>query len=223
MDIESGLIGLATVCLVALVIGGVLAIRKKNIAVGVGIFMLAVFASVLVLGLVGPLYLYAQYVPERIQVEIGFIVWEIASLSMAVVYFLQFRKAKIAGNINLNGQAKYAQMSQVVALLIFMYCLLSLITEVNEGEAVKRNVFWWIVMVFLLLIFHYSTEWRQKGFVYRGRSIPFTDVVQARWVGHWTNTTLKVKLANGDELAFIVPAEMAPAIDNYLRANFPNP
>jgi hypothetical protein len=223
MDIESGLIGLATVCLVALVIGGVLAVRKKNIAVGVGIFLIAVFASVLMLGLIGPLYLYAQYVPERIHIKVGFIVSIIAQLSMSVVYFLQFRRIKIAGNIILTGQAKYAQMSQAVAMLIFMYCLLSLITDVNEGEAVKRNVFWWIVMVFLLLIFYYSTEWRQKGFVYRGRSIPFTDVVQARWVGHWTNTTLKVKLANGEELAFTVPAELAPVIESYLRNNFPTP
>ena len=107
-------------------------------------------------------------------------------------------------------------------MFLLAYSMLSRLTDVNEGETLKRNVFWWIVMICLLLFFYYSTEWREKGFVYRGKAIPFTDVVHAQWDGHWSNTRLKIKLKNDEQqLAFAVPAELAPVIENYLQANFP--
>jgi hypothetical protein len=224
MDIEVFLYALATICLIALVVAGILAIRYKNIAGGLGVFLLALFASILTFGLISPIYLYNHYVPEWIQIEVGSIFSIIGSFSLSVVFFLHVRRNKIAGNLVATGQAKYAYLSQGVAMLLLVYCMLSRLTDVNEGEVLKRNVFWWIVEICLLLFFYYSTEWREKGFVYRGKTIPFTDIVHAQWDGHWSNARLKIKLTNNEqELAFTVPAEMAPAIDNYLRANFPHP
>lgn len=224
MDIEIFLYALAIVCLIALVIAGVLAIRYKNVVGGLGVFLLALFASILIFGLVTPIYLYNHYMPEWIQIEVGSVFSIIGPLALSVVFFLHLRRIKIVGNLVANGQAKYAYLSQGIAMLLFLYCILSRLTTVNEGEVLKRNVFWWIVIICLGLFFYYSTEWREKGFVYRGKTIPFTDVVHAQWESQWTKTKLKIKLKNNDQkLAFTVPAEMAPAMDNYLRANFPNP
>ena len=224
MDIESFFYALGAICLIALVIAGILAIRYKNVAGGLGVFLLALFASVLTFGLVSPIYLYNHYVPEWIQIEVGSIFSIIAPFSLSVVFFLHLRRIKKVGNLVANGQAKYAYLSQGVAMLLLAYSMLSRLTAVNEGEALKRNVFWWIVMICFVLFFYYSTEWREKGFVYRGKAIPFTDIVHAQWDGHWSNARLKIKLTNNEqELAFTVPAEMAPVIDNYLRAKFPQP
>ncbi|MEW5940848.1 MAG: hypothetical protein AB1750_14355, partial [Chloroflexota bacterium] len=86
------------------------------------------------------------------------------------------------------------------------------------------NNFWWIVLICFALYWYYSTEWRGSGFVYRGKVIPFTDVVHAQWESQWYKTKLKVKLKNNEqELVLNLPPEMVPAIDNYLRANFPAP
>lgn len=224
MDIESFLYALAIVCLVALVFAVIISIRNKNIGGGLFVLFVALFASILVFGLMGSLYLYNHYMPDWIQIEVGRVFSIITPFSLSVVFFLHLRRIKKVGNLVVNGQAKYASLSQAAAMLLLAYCVITPSVAVNYGEIVKQNVFWWIVTICLSLFFYYSTEWHEKGFVYRGKTIPFTDVAHAQWDGYWSNTRLKIKLKNNEqELAFAVPTEMAPAIDNYLRANFPTP
>jgi hypothetical protein len=67
------------------------------------------------------------------------------------------------------------------------------------------------------------SNYRSNGFVYRGKTVPFSDVELAKWDSSWGKTKLKVKLKNGQDLAINIPPEITPAIDNYLRAKFPHP
>jgi len=229
MDNNISLYVFVTVGLIVLTLSGMFAIRflvrrKKNIARGLLVFFAGLFSLMLIVGLLGSLFLYNYYTPERIQVRVGEFFSIVGPLAMSVVFFLHLRRLKILGNLGINGQAKDASLSQAAAMLLILYCSISREIAVNEDEVVKLNVFWWIVAICLMLLFYYSTKWGGKGFIYRGKAIPFTDVAHAQWDGHWSNTRLKIKLKNNEqELAFTVPAELAPAIDNYLRANFPNP
>jgi uncharacterized membrane protein len=207
MDIEIGLIALATVGLIALVIAGILAIRHKNVAPGLMVVNVVLFASMLTFGMVGSLYLYNHYVPERIQIQVGEFFSIVGPLTMSVVFFLRFRRSKIAGNLVANGQTKNTYLSQGVAILLLLYCIVPQLTDVNQGEVVKRNVFWWIVAICLGLYLHYSTEWCEKGFVYRGKAIPFSDIAHAQWDSQWSKTKLKIKLKNNEhELALNIPS-----------------
>jgi hypothetical protein len=147
---------------------------------------------------------------------------------MSGVILVLGRRSKKAGKLVVNGQSKNAYLAQVVALFLYFYVIFVLNREFSRliGTDYQPysggNNFWWIMIICCALYWYYSTEWREKGFIYRGKVIPFADLAHAQWDSQWTKTKLKIKLANkGQELALNIPPEMAPAIDNYLRANFP--
>jgi hypothetical protein len=126
---------------------------------------------------------------------------------------------------------KNAYLAQGAGMLLYIYIVLALLNDtssrlINTAPQPYSggNIFWWIVIICFALYWYYSPEWREKGFVYRGKAIPFSDIAHAQWESQWYKTKLRIKLKNNEqELALNLPAEMAPAIDNYLRANFPQP
>ena len=237
MDIEDFAIVFVTVGVVALAVGVFFAIRSKSIWTGLGLLIYLLLGSALLLGVLGGfswlINAYRHYVPRLTQIIIDGIVSVLGALTMAGVFIVRGRRSKKAGDLVVNGQSKNAYFAQGAGMLIYFYNLLALmignfsrLIDTTPRPYSGGNNFWWIMLICFALYWYYSTEWRGAGFVYRGKVIPFTDVVHARWEKKslWAKAKLNVKLKNGDqELAFIAPEEMVPAIDKYLRTFFPNP
>jgi hypothetical protein len=231
MDIEGFAIGYVTLCVVALAVGIFAAIRIKSIWVGMAVLIYIFLSSALLLGILGGIvwliYAYHHYVPERTQRIIDLIVLGVGVVIMSGVILVLGRRSKKAGKLVVNGQTKNAYLAQMVAMFLYFYVVFVLNGEFSRLIGVDYQsggkIFWCVVIICCASYWYYSTEWRGSGFVYRGKVIPFTDVIHAQWESQWTKK-LKIKLKNNEqELAFIVPEEMAPAIDKYLRAFFPNP
>jgi len=236
MDIDIKIF-FATIGVVALAIGIFAAIRNKSIGFGLIAFIfLFLFFAITVIPVIGALggvfwliYAYRHYVSVLTQIRIDFLISMISMLTMWGVFLVWGRRSKKAGNLVVNGQTKNAYLAQGAGMLLYIYNFLAKMNDNFSPSIVTTpqpysggNNFLWIVLICFALYWCYSTEWREKGFVYRGKVIPFTDVVHAQWESQWTKTKLKIKLANSEqELAFVISPEMAPAIDNYLRFNFP--
>ena len=231
MDIEFFAIGFVTLCVVALAVGILVAIRSKSIGAGLVMLIYIFLSSALVLGILGGIvwliYAYHHYVPERTQRIIDLIVLGVGVVIMSGVFLILERRSKKVGKLVVNGQTKNAYLAQVVAMFLYFYVVFVLNGAFSSLIGVDYqsggNIFLWVVIVCCVSYWYYSPEWRGSGFVYRGKVISFTDVVHARWESQWTKK-LKIKLKNNEqELTFIAPEEMAPAIDKYLRAFFPTP
>ena len=234
MDIEDFAIVFVTVGVVALAVSIFIAIRSKSIREGLVVLIYLLLGSALLLGVLGGfswlINAYRHYVPRLTQIIIDGIVSVLGALTMAGVFIVRGRRSKKAGDLVVNGQSKNAYFAQGTGMLIYIYNLLALmignfsrLIDTTPRPYSGGNNFWWIMLICFALYWYYFTEWRGSGFVYRGKVIPFTDVVHAQWESQWTKK-LKIKLKNNEqELAFIAPEEMVPAIDKYLRTFFPNP
>ena len=234
MDIEGFKIIFVTLGVGGLAVSAFFAIRSKSIGVGL-VFLIYIFlCSILFLGVLGGfswlINAYRHYVSVLTQIIIDGAISMIGILTMGGVFLVRGRRSKKAGNLVVNGQSKNAYFAQGAGMLIYIYNLLALmignfsrLIDTTPRPYSGGNNFWWIMLICFALYWYYFTEWRGSGFVYRGKVIPFTDVVHAQWESQWTKK-LKIKLKNNEqELAFIVQEEMVPAIDKYLRAFFPNP
>lgn len=230
MDIEDFAIVFITIGVVALAVSIFIAIRSKSIGVGLGMLIYILLSFALLLGVFWLVYAYHHYVSEQTQRLIDLHVTVVGVvIAIGALLVGQYRSKKI-GKLVVNGQTKNAYLAQVVAMFLYFYVMFvfnsafSRLIGVDYQSGGKN--FWWFVIICCALYWYYSTEWRGSGFVYRGKVIPFTDVVHAQWEKEslWGKAKLNIKLRNGDqELAFIVPEEMVPAIDKYLRAFFPTP
>lgn len=237
MDIEGFKILFITVGVVGLALGIFASIRRKSVWVGLIAVIYIFLSSALVFGILGGFfwltYAYRHDVPQLTQIISDTVVSMIGYMTVMGVFLIWGRRSKKAGNLVVNGQTKNAYLAQGVVMLLYAYIILAQLNDTTSRliDTVPQpysggNNFWWIVIMCSALYWYYSPEWRGAGFVYRGKVIPFTEVVHARWEKEslWGKAKLNVKLKNGDqELAFIVPEEMVPAIDKYLRAFFPIP
>lgn len=234
MDIEGFKIAFVTLSVIALALGIFVFISTKNVGYGLGTIIYILLSSALVFGILGGVfwlvYAYHHYISEQTQRLIGLHVLMVGGGMVIGMSLISRRRSKKAGKLVINGQTKNAYLAQGVVILLYVYVILAQLNDTTSIliNTVRQpyfggNIFWWIVIMCSVLYWYYSTEWRGAGFVYRGKVIPFTDVEHAQWESQWTKK-LKIKLKNNEqELAFIVPEEMVPAIDKYLRAFFPNP
>jgi len=228
MDIDIKIF-FVTIGVVALAVSIFIAICSKSIRDGLVVLIYIFLSFALLLGVFWLVYAYRHYVPVLTQITIDGVVSMISVLTMGGVFLVRERRSKKAGDLVVNGQTKNAYLAQVAGMLLYIYNILAWVGSnfswlfvTTPQPYSSGNNFLWIVIICFALYWYYSTEWREKGFVYRGKVIPFTDVVHAQWESQWTKTKLKVKLANSEqELAFVISPEMVHAIDNYLQRNFP--
>lgn len=111
---------------------------------------------------------------------------------------------------------------------MFAYCLLTtlgaLLPRDYVFESYRQNIFWWVVIIYLALYSYYSFEYREKGFVHRGKVILFSNIGYARWENSWTKMKLKVRLKDTkQETTLKIPSGMSALVNNYIKANFPRP
>lgn len=228
MDIESFEIVFATIGVVSLAVAIFVAIRSKSVGSGLIVLIYLLLSFVAISGAVGQLYLYNKYVPEHTRFLIGagmsVIGWLVLSpfLSRYPSYTIKM------GDIVPQGKTIWARYSQNIAFFLGAYCALTMFSDAfydgNLFEAYIRNTVWWILMVCLLIPVYYSLEMRERGMLYRGKVILFSDIEHAEWENWPDKTRLKIRLKNKEQkLTIKTPRELNVPIDNYLRANFPRP
>jgi hypothetical protein len=227
MDIEIWFVALATIGLIALLVIVTLALRKKDIGLG----LIALFAILLFItpwaGGVGILYWYSHHIPEETQATIGGIVLAIGLVALGLFnnYYGLYR---IKAGYTVLGRAGNVRLSQNVLIFLVLYCLLTMASDLFYGtdikESIRQNTVWWVLAIPLAIHVFFSFEFREKGFVYRGKVILFSAIEHAEWENPRDKTKLKIKLTNKErEIVIKTPWELNVQIDNYLRANFPNP
>ena len=231
MDINFWTIGFSTIGLLFLALFIFFSISGKSIWSGLTVvavlFAVLLLIGVPIIGLFGLVLLY-QYIPEKIQIYIGMFFSSIGWLAPGLFSFTHDRRLKAAGNYILKEQMKSAQLVRGAAAFLFMYCqvtvLIDLAYRMHTYESYRRNVFWWIVMMGLALYSYYSFEYREKGFVHRGKVILFSNIGYARWENPWTKMKLKVRLKDTkQETTLKIPSDMSASVNNYVQANFPRP
>lgn len=232
MDINFWTIGFSTIGLLLLILFIYFSISGKSI--WSGLIVVAVLSVMLLLiavpiiGLFGLAFLY-QYVPERIQFHIGLLSTFIGLFFTNVFAFIPSnRRRKMAGDFVDKEQRKIAQLMQGAIWFLFAYCLFTtqgaLLPHDYVFESFRRNIFWWIVIICLVLYSYYLFEYREKGFVHRGKVILFSNIEHAEWADKWNKVKLKVRLKNTqEEIVLKTPLDMSSLIDGYLGKNFPRP
>ena len=230
MDINFWAIGFSTIGLLLLAPFIFSSIRWKSIwgglrAVAVISAMLLLIA-VPIIGLLSLMFLF-PLLPEEIQLNIGFLSTFIGGFLAAVFTYASYRRRKLAGDFIDKERRKIAQLIQGAITFLIMYCSFTvqgaLLPRDYFFESFRRNVFWWIVIICLALYSYYSFEYREKGFVHRGRIILFSNVEHAEWVDRW-KVKLKVRLKKHEaEMTLRIPYEMSVSMENYVKANFPRP
>ena len=230
MDINFWATGFGTIGLLLLALFIFSSIRWKSIwgglrAVAVTSAVL-LFIGVPIIGLLSLMFLF-PLVPEETQLNIGFLSTFIGIFFAAVFTYASYRRRKLAGDFIDKERRKIAQLIQGVITFLIMYCSFTtqgaLLPRDYFFESFRRNVFWWIVIICLALYSYYSFEYREKGFVHRGRIILFSNVEHAEWVDRW-KVKLKVRLKKHEaEMTLRIPYEMSVSMENYVKANFPRP
>ena len=230
MDINFWAIGFSAIGLLLLALFIFSSIRWKSIwgglrAVAVISAMLLLIA-VPIIGLLSLMFLF-PLLPEEIQLNIGFLSTFIGGFLAAVFTYASYRRRKLAGDFIDKERRKIAQLIQGAITFLIMYCSFTvqgaLLPRDYFFESFRRNVFWWIVIICLALYSYYSFEYREKGFVHRGRIILFSNVEHAEWVDRW-KVKLKVRLKKHEaEMTLRIPYEMSVSMENYVKANFPRP
>ncbi|MBI3173749.1 MAG: hypothetical protein HYZ25_08520 [Chloroflexi bacterium] len=227
MDINFWAIGI-TIGLLLLALWIFASIRVKSVWSGfVLAAVLSMLVAVLMIVLFGPIILF-QYIPEKIQFYIGVLSSLIGCLAFALVSLTLGCRLKAAGNYILKEQMKSAQLAQGAAMFLLFYCQITVaidsIYSMNAYESYRRNIFGWIVNICLALYSYYSFEYREKGFVHRGKVILFSNIGYARWENPWTKMKLKVRLKDTkQETTLKIPSDMSALVNNYVKANSPRP
>ena len=113
-------------------------------------------------------------------------------------------------------------------MFLLVYCqvtvLIDSVYRMNAHESYRRNVFWLIVIMGLALYSYYTFEYREKGFVHRGKVILFSNIGYARWENPWTKMKLKVRLKDTkQETTLKIPSDMSASVNDYVKVNFPRP
>lgn len=228
MDINDWTIGFSTIGLLFLVFIIFVSIRMKSIWNGLAVSAAILLGTVPIIGLFGLVILY-QYIPEKIQFYIGVLFTFIGLFFINVFAFIPSnRRRKMAGDFVDKEQRKIAQLIQGAIGFLVMYCLFTtqgaLLPRDYFFESYRRNIFWWIVIICLALYSYYSFEYREKGFVHRGRVILFSNIGYARWENPWTKMKLKVRLKDTkQETTLKIPSDMSASVNDYVKVNFPRP
>ena len=232
MDINFWEIGFSAIGGLFLILFIIFSVREKSLWSGF-VMSLAVSPALLliaapIIGLFGLVILY-QYIPEKIQFYIGVLSTFISLFFINVFAFIpNNRRRKMAGDFVDKEQRKIEQLTQGAIWFLFAYCLLTtlgaLLPRDYVDESYRRNIFWWIVIICLALYSYYSFEYREKGFVHRGKVILFSNIGYARWENSWTKMKLKVRLKDTkQETTLKIPSGMSALVNNYIKANFPRP
>jgi hypothetical protein len=232
MDINFWSIGFGTIGLLLLALFIFFSISGKSI--WSGLIVVAVLSIVLLLiaiptvGLLGLIFVF-PLIPEETQLNIGWF-FTFTGLFCVTVFSIipSIRKRKMAGDFVDKEQRKIAQLTQVAVGFLLQYCSLTVLIDVvhrmNAYESYRRNIFWWIVIICLALYSYYSFEYREKGFVHRGKVILFSNIGYARWENPWTKMKLKVRLKDTkQETTLKIPSDMSASVNDYVKAHFPRP
>lgn len=232
MDINFRTIGFSTIGLLLLALFIFSSIRWKSI--WGGLRAVAVISAVLLLiiipiiGLLSLMFLF-PLVPEGPQLNIGFLSTFIGGFFVTVFSIIpSYRRRKLAGDFIDKERRKIAQLIQGAITFLIMYCSFTaqgaLLPRDYVDESYRRNIFWWIVIICLALYSYYSFEYREKGFVHRGKVILFSNIGYARWENPWTKMKLKVRLIDTkQETTLNIPSDMSASVNNYVKVNFPRP
>lgn len=231
MDINNWTIGFSAIGLLLLALFIFSSIRWKSI--WGGLRAVAVISAVLLLiiipiiGLLSLMFLF-PLIPEETQLNIGFLSTFVGSFFPAVFTYTSYRRLRLAGDFIDKERRKIAQLIQGAIGFLVMYCLFTtqgaLLPRDYFFESYRRNIFWWIVIICLALYSYYSFEYREKGFVHRGKVILFSNIGYARWENPWTKMKLKVRLKDTkQETTLKIPSDMSASVNNYVKAHFPRP
>jgi hypothetical protein len=117
---------------------------------------------------------------------------------------------------------------QIAAGILVLHCLLTMagafIFNTSLEDAIRQNAIWWIFALCLSIASFFSFELREKGMVYHGRTILFSDIEHAEWKNLKDKTKLKIRLKNKEkEFTIKTPWKLITPIDNYVKSNFPRP
>jgi hypothetical protein len=256
MEIEIVLIALATVGLIALVLAVFVSIRDKKVVSGVILIGWIILFSLLFspyVGVAGLLRWYSQNMPNDTQIVFGRIALICGMLSLGSFAQIEAYRMKKIGNASPSGITGSSKTWRGVMRFLVLYSFLTMFSDLfygaNIDESIRRNIIWWVLAVCLLIHLFFSFEFREKGFVYRGKVILFSNIEHAEWENLRDKTKLKIRLKGvepepenqtlwktiigkinlrlrpnrGDNVLTIkTPWQMNVQIDNYLRANFPN-
>lgn len=203
------------------------AIRNKSIGFGPFVFLALFMFLVTFIAIGGSLYWYARIVSSDTQVWMGLIamLFGTGGLSLSTQ---QFNRMAKMGNMVPLGMAGSMTGWQIAAGIISMHCLLTMssafIFDTNMDDAIRQNTPWWLLAFLLFVISFFSFEFREKGMVYHGRIILFSDIEHAEWENLMYKTKLKIRLKGKKrELSIRTPWKSSTPIDKYIRANFPRP
>ena len=256
MDIETGLIALATIGLIALILAVFVSIRDKKVVSGVILIGWIILFSLLFspfVGAVGLLRWYSRNMPEDTQIVIGRIALICGMLALSSFAQIDAYRTKKIGNASPSGTTGNAKTWRGVMRFLVLYSFFTMFSDLfygtNVDESIRRNTIWWVLAVCLLIYLFFSFEFRDKGFVYHGKVILFSDIEHAEWENLRDKTKLKIHLKSEDPapenqslwkkiiekiklrlrpnrkdkvITIKTPWEMNIQIDNYLRANFPH-
>lgn len=214
---------IAVTCLFPILVFSIIAgYRAKSLRASLALFFKFAIPVMMILLIMN---LYIQYLPENIKTTIGWIVFSFSYVTF-FLYMILYRNFSIkAGEPVPNSKSNVAEKA---SLFFVMYCLLAMVSDLifvgNVNESMMRNGFFWLLAIVLEIRAYYSFEFRQKGFVYRGKVILFSDVEHAAWGNLMDKTELRLRLKNSDKVIVIkTPWGMITPLDEYIRANFPRP
>jgi hypothetical protein len=257
MDIEIIPIALATVGLIALILAVFVSIRDKKVVSGVILIGWIILFSLLLspyVGVAGLLRWLSLNIPNDTQIVIGRIALICGMLSLGSFAQIEAYRMKKIGNVSPSGITGSSKTWRGVMRFLVLYSFLTMFSDLfygtNINESIRRNTIWWVLAVCLLIYLFFSFEFREKGFVCRGKVILFSNIEHAEWENPRDKTKLKIHLKSEDPaperralwkkiiekiklrsrpnrkdwvITIKTPWEMNIQIDNYLRANFPNP
>ena len=203
----------------------IVAFRGKSIRGGLNLFLLV---AIPVIGIVILLVWYNGFIPKKTQIVVG---WFMFISSYCVMFLLQIlyrNYSIIAGKLVSPGKSQRANNLEKISQFLILYCLMTMLSDLlyvgNANESMRRNGIIWLIAIVLVLWVYYSFEFHQKGFVYRGKVILFSDVEHAEWGNLMDKTELRLRLKNTDKMVTIkTPWEMLTPIDDYIKTNFPHP
>jgi hypothetical protein len=228
MYIEVLKIAFATLGVLVLLLVIAVAIRSKSIGMGlIAFFALLLFFTPFAGG-IGLLYWYSRNISEETQITIGMVALICGILSLNLFMQGEAYRIKKVGSTSPSNRTGNAKIWRGVMGFIVLYCFLTMVSdlfyETDVNESIRRNTVWWVLAVWLLIYLYFSFEFREKGFVYRGKVILLSEIAYAEWENPRNKTKLKIKLIKKDrEIMIKTPWEINIQIDNYLRANFPRP
>lgn len=222
-------IGLGILLLAIGVLLLVVAISRREKNIGCGLLALLLLALIFspYIGLISLLYWYSRNIPEETRTIVGVSALAVGFLSLELGVIQYNNRLKKAGN-TVVAKTGNVRLSQNVLIFLVLYCLLAMASDLfyrtDVSETIRQNAIWWILAIPLAIHIFFSFEFREKGWVYRGKVILFSDIEHAEWENPRDKTKLKIKLMNKERESVIkTPWEMNIQIDNYLRTNFPRP